>query len=348
MQEKVEAHDEKIVSLTRLVKLLQSFSDGQESELDKLQNQVEKVTKHLTSQKMGGGAMSTSLELSNKQNPSNDADESLGGSSLQDNELAFQSLRAKQKLQRNLANNSQAAAKSIRDPLTQHQNLLNLVTEIDHQLKALEQRLNSKIADRDGILERMENQIEKLQKKNVKSSGYGLASVNSNRNNSSRSPRTKKAGVSPTQNSRKMAAGGRRSNGPGGNNLKNSQKATFDLQEFAERVDLRFEQIESMMNRHGHQMGDLEEEVRQAKNMAVGAEKLASRFADDALAGQEQLASQMQQQDIRLNEVLAHLAQSETESKAEEDEQTPARQTKSPALKISQLAASKLVAAGIS
>ena len=40
MQDKVEAHDEKIVSLTRLVKLLQSFSDGQESELDKLQNQV--------------------------------------------------------------------------------------------------------------------------------------------------------------------------------------------------------------------------------------------------------------------------------------------------------------------
>ena len=57
---------------------------------------------------------------------------------------------------------------------------------------------NNKISDRDGILERMENQIEKLQKKNVKSSGYGLASVSSNKYNSSRSPQTRRPGVSPT------------------------------------------------------------------------------------------------------------------------------------------------------
>ena len=62
------------------------------------------------------------------------------------------------------------------------------MTEIDHQLKALEQRLNNKITDRDGILERIENQIEKLQKKNVKSSGYGLASVTSSKHAGSRSP----------------------------------------------------------------------------------------------------------------------------------------------------------------
>lgn len=49
MQDKVEAHDEKIVSLTRITKLLQSFSDGQESELEKLQNQMQKITKHVTS-----------------------------------------------------------------------------------------------------------------------------------------------------------------------------------------------------------------------------------------------------------------------------------------------------------
>lgn len=95
----------------------------------------------------------------------------------------------------------------------------------------------------------MENQIEKLQKKNVKSSGYGLASVNSNRFNSSRSPQTRKPGVSPTQNSRKATGTGRRVFGPSGSNLKNSQKATFDQQEFAEKVDLRFEQIENMLNR---------------------------------------------------------------------------------------------------
>lgn len=174
--------------------------------------------------------------------------------------------------------------KSIRDPLTQHQNLLNLVTEIDHQLKALEQRLNNKISDRDGILERMENQIEKLQKKNTKSSGYGLASVSSNKYHSSRSPQTRRPGVSPAQNSRKAAAGGRRSTARAGSNLKNSQSAAFD-QEFAEKVEFRFEQLEGVLNRHGHQMNDLEEEVRQAKEMAVGVEKLASRFADDALAG---------------------------------------------------------------
>lgn len=38
-------------------------------------------------------------------------------------------------------------------------------------------------------------------------------------------------------------------------------------------------------------MKDLEEEVRQAKGMVDGVEKLASRFADDALGGQEQLAA---------------------------------------------------------
>ena len=59
------------------------------------------------------------------------------------------------------------------------------------------------------------------------------------------------------------------------------------------------------------------------------------------------MASQLQQQEIRLNEVLAHLAQSETESKADEEE-TPARSTKSPAAKISQLGASKLAGAGVS
>ena len=52
-------------------------------------------------------------------------------------------------------------------------------------------------------------------------------------------------------------------------------------------MELRFEQIESVLNRCGRQMSDLEEEVRQAKDMAFGTEKLASRFADDALAGQE-------------------------------------------------------------
>lgn len=217
MQDKVEAHDEKIVNLTRLVKLLQSFSDGQESELDKLQNQMQKMTKHMAGSKMVGGPISSSLESSNRPNPTNEVDESLGGSSLQDNELAFQSLRAKQRLQKNLATSSQVSGKSIRDPLTQHQNLLNLVTEIDHQLKALEQRLNSKISDRDGILERMENQIEKLQKKNVKSSGYGLASVSSNKYNSSRSPQTRRPGASPTHNSKKVIVGGRRSTARGSN-----------------------------------------------------------------------------------------------------------------------------------
>ena len=66
MQDKVEAHDEKLVSLTRLVKLLQSFSDGQESELDKLQNQVQKMTKHMASSKTAGGPMLASLESSSK------------------------------------------------------------------------------------------------------------------------------------------------------------------------------------------------------------------------------------------------------------------------------------------
>ena len=38
MQEKVSSHEDKIVNLSRLVKLLQSYSDGQESHIDRLSN----------------------------------------------------------------------------------------------------------------------------------------------------------------------------------------------------------------------------------------------------------------------------------------------------------------------
>jgi len=129
--------------------------------MDKLQDQLQALTKGLQGQKVERGSLLASME-SQQKTASNQVEESLGGqSSLQDNELAFQSLRAKQKLQKNLATNSQVSSKSLlRDPLTQHQNLLNLVTEIDHQLKALEQRLTNKISDRDEVLERMEIRME--------------------------------------------------------------------------------------------------------------------------------------------------------------------------------------------
>ena len=107
-----------------------------------------------------GNAQPLLASLDSKQNEN---DESLGTSSLKENELAFHSLRAKQKLQKNLASSNHSQSKSLRDPLTHHQNLLNLVTEIDHQMKAMEQRLTDKIDDRDTIFERIENQIDKLQ-----------------------------------------------------------------------------------------------------------------------------------------------------------------------------------------
>ena len=65
-------------------------------------------------------------------------------------------------------------------------------------------------------------------------------------------------------------------------------------QEFADRADMRFEGLEIMLGRFGQHIKDLEDEVKQAKSMSVSTEKLASRFADDALAGQEQLEAQLQ------------------------------------------------------
>lgn len=42
-------------------------------------------------------------------------------------------------------------------------------------------------------------------------------------------------------------------------------------------------------------MNEVQGQVNHSNSMAQAAEQLASRFADDALAGQEQLASQLKQ-----------------------------------------------------
>lgn len=44
----IDNHNEKITNLTRLVKLLQSFSDGQESDLDKINIKLQAVEKTLS------------------------------------------------------------------------------------------------------------------------------------------------------------------------------------------------------------------------------------------------------------------------------------------------------------
>ena len=52
--------------------------------------------------------------------------------------------------------------------------MLNLVTEIDHQMKAMESRLINQITDRDAIFDRIENQINKItQNKPIRSLNNG-------------------------------------------------------------------------------------------------------------------------------------------------------------------------------
>ena len=108
------------------------------------------------------------------------------------------------------------------------------------------------------MFERMESQIEKLKKKpvNVKSSGYGQASINSNRfNNNSRSPQNR-MGISPTQSRKQMGSGFKRDK-----QLKNSAASQrLADPEFADRVDARFEGLELMLGRVGEHIKDLEDD----------------------------------------------------------------------------------------
>ena len=78
----------------------------------------------------------------------------------------------------------------------------------------------------------------------------------------------------------------------------------------------------------------LDEETKQkvetAKQVAQGAEKLATRLADDALAGQEDIRQQVQQQEFRITEILTCIAQSDQEeSQANKDLKSASRPDKS-------------------
>ena len=48
--------------------------------------------------------------------------------------------------------------------------------------------------------------------------------------------------------------------------------------------------------------------------MAIGAEKLANRLVDDALAAQESMREQVNQHEFRITEIFSYIAQSDEES----------------------------------
>ena len=95
IDKRVSQFEEKLSNLTKLVKLLQSFADGQETVVDKLKDDVAKLNAPTKSQ-----------------------------SSLDKNELEFQSLRAKQKKKP--------------QQLTSADNMMSLVQEMDEQFKMME------------------------------------------------------------------------------------------------------------------------------------------------------------------------------------------------------------------
>jgi hypothetical protein len=60
--------------------------------------------------------------------------------------------------------------------------------------------------------------------------------------------------------------------------------------------------------------GELANQIANIKNVAQGAEQLANRMVDDALAGQEELMKQIQTHEFRISEIYSYIAESEEES----------------------------------
>lgn len=53
-------------------------------------------------------------------------------------------------------------------------------------------------------------------------------------------------------------------------------------------------------------MSKLEFDLHQARTVAINAEQLAARLAEDALSGQEEMRRKIQTFDFRLNEMLSN------------------------------------------
>jgi len=59
---------------------------------------------------------------------------------------------------------------------------------------------------------------------------------------------------------------------------------------------------------------DVEDKLQGCQEAISATEKLANRFADDSMAGQEEIRTTLQQQDFRISEIFTYISQADDES----------------------------------
>ena len=110
------------------------------------------------------------------------------------------------------------------------------------------------------------------------------------------------------------------------------EKMEVQINEMEERIEERAckDELAAFEIRLRRLDEEMQQKIEAANQVAQGAEKLATRLADDSLAGQEDIRQQIQQQEFRITEILTCIAQSDQEeSQAKQDQKSASRLAKS-------------------
>lgn len=101
-----------------------------------------------------------------------------------------------------------------------------------------------------------------------------------------------------------------------GKNL-SSEEVQRALNDWMDKIEQQVNSIEEIVYKNittkteEGKKSDLYHQINSAKQIAIGAEQLANRLTDDALAGQEELRRQIQEMDFKINEIFSFMGESE-------------------------------------